>query len=1191
MVLLRALLSNRSSPALPGMQSNFKNSGSILPLLLSCCRSPFLSELRAVDFHRLRSGSFEWPATVGPPALPGGYLLPLGAHSAVNMCRKCSHKMMHRTPLFTAMLLLLLTFWTNSYGQSTVGSIIGTTTNSTGEVIPGVTVTVVNESTHATQTLITGSHGEYAASALNPGTYTVTGSVPGFRILQESGIVVRSEETVRTDLPLKKYDVAMQVEVTAGAPVLENEMPSISTTVTGLELTQTSSNLLGTKDATGNSGLEEYIALLPTGHEGNGAHWSMAGSTVGQEYYNVDGISSNSTLYANAVGPAFPSYDIVEEVKYDAVNNKAVMGQLLNITVVTKSGTDQFHGSVFEHFGNQGIQAQSYFSKSTQPYTDNDFGGGVGGPILKRKAFFFGAYEGLRNNLPIAITPSVPTLAFRSGNFSSLLSNAVPIIIINPYTGQPFPGNTIAPDLLTSSQSQAALKWQTMFYPSPNFGSADQSVGNFRDTYPQSAYSNRFDLRLDMNRLPSDTAFILLPTNAAFVRFSYNRASPEVLDSGLPPSITGYRIQVRKTYSGVFSDTWMITPNLFNIVKVGAMLSNNNFHPLLEGQSILDSLGIDGFPTVPANVTGFPTVSIDSFTSPGQLGPADGTEQNSQITDQVTYQHEKHMLSAGTEYRPQVATQRNFASFGMFTFDGSQSGYSYADFLLGLPQSTNYTYPGPTEYARQYFVSAFLQDDWRVAPNLLISYGMRYDFNSAPVDKYNTVSSFDPATGGIVVPSLTNVQRYIVSGFPTQIPIISAAQAGFPTRSLRSAFKGGFYPRLGFAYNVSSKTVIRGGYGIYSDDLTIDLFNDLYQAPYGGTVTYTNSWTGGTPAITFTNPTNASTGKLGAIDITGIDRDVRNPSVQQWNLTVERDIGFGTGLRFSYIGSRVADLLYGRNLNQVRASATIPWSQSNTAYPLYETVTQVSNGGEQSYNAFTGELSHHMRSTLSFEAAVTWAKNLTDDPNTNGSEHGVIAEDSYDLGRQRGNEQYSPRVQFVSNLIYSLPVGPGKILLTQNSVWSRIFGGWQLSAAYLANTGNYLTPMFNGVDPTNINAFAGSVSRTAISSAPVGKQSANNWFNPAAYAVPQAGQFGNAGYGILKGPDSQVLNAALFKSFPLLTEDKKLEVSGSFSNVLNHPNLGNPDVTITDTSVGKITGVQGYFFGPRSGLVSIRYTF
>lgn len=1064
-----------------------------------------------------------------------------------------------------------------------------------GSVIGGATVTVTNEGTHAARTLTTNQQGGYSAPDLNPGTYAVTASAPGFSSLQSTGIVVLSQQTVRTDLPFKVGDVSTKVSVSGGATVIESEMPSISTTVTAEEITQTSSNLLGTKDNTGDSGLEEYIALLPAGHEGSGSSWEMDGSMKGEAYYNVDGISSNSTLYGNADGPAFPSYDIVQEVKYDAVNNKAEMGQLLNITVITKSGTDRFQGSVFEHFANQNLEAQSFFSQTKPSYTDNDFGGGIGGPILKRKLYFFGAYEGLRNNSPIAISPSVPTASFRTGDFSSLLTQATPIVIRNPYTGLPFPNNIITPSLLLTAQSQAAQMWQTMFYPEPNFGPPSGFNANFRATYPQSVYSNRFDLRLDGN---------LSPKNSAFVRFSYNRASPETLATGYPPSLTGYNVQIRKTYSGVISDTWIITPNLLNLFKAGAEWTNNNFHPILLGQSIIDNLGIQGFPVAPANSTGFPGVTISNVTPVTQSGPADGTEQTNQVTDQVTYQHANHTIKGGFEYRPQLGTQPVYPNFGTFGFNGSQTGFGYADFLLGLPQTTGYTYLRPSQYQREYFLSGFIQDDWRVLPNLMVSYGMRYDFDSAPRDKFDTISNFDPATGGIVVPSLANVQKYITPGFPTAIPILSAQQAGFPAPSLRNAFKYALYPRLGFAYNINPNTVLRGGYGVYNNDITGEMIGDyLYQAPYGGVIGYTNSPVpyAGNPAITFTNPINPAGGKLGAININGLDKNLRNPFVQQWNLTVERNIGFNTGLRFSYVGSKDSDLIYGRNLNQVHASATVPWSQANTAYPNFQKVIQESNGGGQSYNAFTVEANRPMKHNLLFDASFTWAKNLTNDPGDsitgNGSffpadpEGGVVSEDTYNFGRQRGNDEYTPRLQFTSNAIYMLPLGPGQLLLRDDNVWSKIFGGWQLSASYEALTGQHLTPVFSGKDPTNINAFGGSASVVpGVSQKPIGTRGPNNWYNPKAFAVPALGEFGNAGFGILEGPGSQVLNAALFKSFPL-PKKTTLDVSGSFSNVLNHPNFANPDMTITDANAGKISGVQAYYWGPRSGLVSVRISF
>ncbi|MGC2402154.1 MAG: TonB-dependent receptor [Acidobacteriaceae bacterium] len=1064
--------------------------------------------------------------------------------------------------------------------QNTVGTILGTASSADGAAIPHASVTVTNESTHASRNLMTDNRGEYVVSDLNPGTYTVSARAPGFAAFQNTGIVLQAQQTIRIDIPLKIGSVAAKVEVTAGAPVIEAEMPSISTTVTAVELTQTSSNLLGIVDSTGDSGLLYYTPLLPTGHLTAANRWSLAGSTSGEAYYNVDGISSNSTIYGNVEGPAFPSFEIIQEVQNGAVDNKAEMGQLSNVTVITKSGTDQFHGSAFEHFGNQNLVAQNYFSTSNPSFTNSDFGAGIGGPILRRKIYFFASYEGVRNDQPVAINPNLPTLAFRGGDFSSLLSNSTPIIIKNPYTGQPFPGNIITPSLLSTPQSEAAQKWQAMFYPAPNYGPATGYVGNFRATYPQSSVGERIDLRFDAN---------LSPTNTAFVRFSYNRAAPQVLDSGLPPSITGYRVQDRKTYSGVLSDTWAINSNLLNLAKLGAVWSNNGFHPILEGQGIIDNLGIQGLPVAPATATGFPTLSISSITSPGKLGPANGTEQTVQITDQLTYQRRNHTIKSGFEYRPQFGTLPAYPSFGSFTFNGSESGFAYADFLLGLPQATSYSYLGPSVYARQYFLSAFTQDDWRALPDLMLSIGLRYDFDSAGVDKYNHVSIFDAANGSIVVPSLANTQQFIPPGFPAQIPIMPAQQAGLPARSLRNAFKGGFYPRLGFAYDLNKKTVIRGAYGVYNNDITIHLFTDLYQAPYGGTVAYTNSIEGGSAAISFTNPINAGSGKLGAVNMTGIDKSMRNPFVQQWNLTVERDLGFNTGLRLSYIGLKGA-LLYTRNLNQVQASATVPWSQANTPYPAFQTLNQISNGGSEVYNAFTAEVKRNLKSNLLFEAAFTWAKNLTDDPDSSDVEAGVTAEDTYNLRRQWGNDTYTPRYQFVSNLLYSLPVGHGQMLLSQDNLWSKIFGGWQLSAAYLANTGNYLTPLFSGVDPTHINAFKGSASRTNISSSAIGKQSINNWFNPAAYAIPQAGQFGNTGYGTLKGPDSQVLNSALFKSFPVWRETN-IQISGSFTNVLNHPNFGNPDVTITDTTVGKITSVQGSFFGPRSGLLSVRYTF
>lgn len=1094
------------------------------------------------------------------------------------------------------MLLTMLFVGGFTYGQNTVGAIVGTATTPDGSAIQGAQVTVVNQATHNTQVWTTGSSGQYSAPALNPGTYEVTASAPGFNTIQINGIVVGSQQTVGINLHFKLGSTSTRVVVTGGTPVINTEMPSISNTLNSAAITKSSSNLFGTVDATGNSGVRLFINLLPSGHQNVGSSWSMYGSSQGQAYYNVDGISSNSTLFGNSQGTPFPSFDMIQEVMYDAVDNKAEMGQLLNVTVITKSGTNQFHGSLFENFANQKLVAQNYFSTSNPPFTNNDFGGGGGGPIVRNKAFFFVSYEGFRNSHPTNINSNFPTESFRTGDFSSLLSRAKPIVIKNPYTGLPFAGNIIPQNLLSSPESKAAQAWQAMIYPAPNFGTPDSFNGNYRGTFSQKYVNDRFDTRVDMN---------LTPKNSAFVRFSRSQARPHVLDSAFPPATIGYRSQVRTTYSGVLSDTWILSPNLINVAKVGMEWSNNKFGPHLKGQAIVDQLGIQLPETAPASLGGYPLLSISSITSPSYPGPNDYVEQNKQVIDQVTYQRGTHTIKTGVEWRPQYGKLPFSLHFGHYKFNGAETGFGYADFLLGLPQSTSYQYTTPSQYELNYFVSMFLQDDWRARPNLTLSYGIRYDLQSVPRDKHNNISNFDPRNGALVVNSLANVGPYLPPGFPTAIPIETAAEAHFPTPGLRKGFHGAIFPRLGFAWSINNDTVLRGGYGVYNIDITSELIGDyLYQAPFGGNVAYTNSlppYLGGQPAITFTQPINAAMGSLGAIAVSGIDQNLRNAYVQQWNLTLERNIGFNTGVRVSYVGSKGSDLLYGKNLNQVPASATVPWSQNNVAYPNYQSVIWELNGGSSSYNALEVEVRRQMQKNLSFFAAVSWQKNLTNDPQDqvtgNGDffypdpQGGAVAENTYDLHQQWGNEQYTPTLQFTSNVLYNLPIGPGQFLLKENNIWSKILGGWQLSAAFVANTGQHLTPVFEGVDPTNINAFGGSASKVpGVSSSPVGHRSIDNWFNPASYSVPAPGQFGNAGYGTLTGPGTQFLNARLFKSFPMPRQGN-IEVSGSFTNVLNHPNFGNPDVTVTDATVGKITTTQGGFNGPRAGLLTVRYNF
>jgi hypothetical protein len=1083
------------------------------------------------------------------------------------------------TPLFLFAFALPSAWTASALAQSTEGNITGTVTTPDGALVTNATVTVIDQGTHLTRTVHSDASGNYTVNDLNPGTYVVKIVAPGFAELQDNGVNLTAQRTVRIDGHLTVAGTAAVVTVNSDDQVLTLEMPSIASTVTAETLNDSSSNLLGTSDATGDSGLLFYTTLLPGGSQaGTLFDWSMYGSRGSEAYYNVDGISSNSALYGNMVGPSLPPFGMVQEVEYSAVNNKAEMGQLFNVSMVTKSGSNNFHGDVFENYGTNSLQAPGFFAAGkVGNFNKNDFGADVGGPILHDKLFFYLSTELLRQNTPITINPSLPIAAFEAGDFSSLSTP-----ITNPYAGgAPFAYqgkyNHINPSLI----SPAAQYWQNLFYPASILG--QPALG----PYAQNVYTNRFYGRVD---------YSLSKTNTLFARVGYIRSSPEVLDSGLPPSITGYRAQKRHTWQGVLEDTWILTPHIVNVAKFGLTHTENHYGGNIQGQPLITALGINGFPAAPSGITGIPSVYIPGYTSPFQLTESQPTEETLQYSDQLTYERGKHSLKAGLEFRPLQADSYFNPTFGGFSFSSQYTGNAYADFLLGLPDSTSYNYSRTPEYARFWYLNSFVQDDWKFRKNLTFFLGMRYEYDS----------SFDPAKGAIVVPNAQIAQQNINSAFPSQVPIETASSIGLPSRSFVFPFRLAAYPRLGLAWRPfnNEKTVVRGGYGIFNDELSASNFNYNYGGPFGLYVAYSNAFTNNQPLITFNNPLNTSAqGSLaGNIGETFTDPHFRNPYVQQFNVTVEQNIGFDTGARLSYIGTRAVKLGYVNNIDQVAPSKT-SYNQATSPYPLFYSVYEFQNGGYENYNALSAEVSHNYRHGLSFDVSLTWAKNLTDDDDLdeNGLDGGVTAEQTGHLSQEKGNAKFTPRLDFISTAVYELPIGHGGYLLNNNSLASKLVGGWKLSGTFASTTGDYLTPTYDGLSQSNASPVYGvnTPTRIAKSLAPVGTKSISNWFNPASFAIPAAGTFGSGAYGTIEGPSSNTLNAALFKSFVTYRE-QHLEFRISFTNVLNHPNFGDPNVDLsvppTNTSpgygVGQISSTTGRSFaGPRSGLFTARYIF
>lgn len=1076
------------------------------------------------------------------------------------------------------LVILCLSLSGALFAQATFGTVTGTVTDSTGSVVPGASLEIRNEGTNIARSIKTDSSGNYEFTHLNAGKYAVTAKAQGFKTYISRGIEIESLRTVRVDVRLEVGEVGVEVTIEGAAPVVETDVPSISDVKTLRDLRDLPLNIRSTVSGTGDSGLYRYVFMTPTGGQGGGSRFSLGGGRGSQNYFNVDGISSNSPAFGNSIGPAEPSFESIQEVRFEIVNNKAEFGEVANITAITRGGTNERHGALFWFHENSALNARPYFAPVRGQNIRNNFGVSTGGPVLRNKAFYFGTYEGERQRQPAVITPNMPTVLMRQGDFSQLLQQTAPIAVRDPLTAAPFAGNIIPASRLNAG----AVRWQNKFFPLPNFGAPNLTVANYRENVPQQIRHDQFDVRADYN---------LRSNNTIYARVSYKRSEPKVLDSGLPAEIAGYRVQTRMARQVAISDTWTITPTLINEFKAGFARNYNPRRGILVGQELVDLLGVQGVPPAPG-VFNVPTVSILGFHTVGQLAMAAPAENTFQFVDQLTKIRGRHTFKAGVEYRPQQYNDFVRPQFGTYTFNNTYSNYSYADFLLGFPQSSSRNTVRPPRYARFYFLSGFAQDDFKISQNLTLSYGVRYEYDQPARDRNDVIFNVDAAQGRLVVPNQTILDNFVNPLFPRNIPIVTAQAAGFPTRALRRGDFNNFQPRIGFAWRPfgGTKSVIRGGYGLFSDDFTADVFSSLYGGPFAVTETFVNALVNGSPELNLQRPFRA-VGATGNVDVTGLSLGMRNAYAQQVNLTVERDLGAGAGLRISYVGTKSTQLVYGRNINQP-APSTVPFAQSRRPFPLFRNIVMRENGGSHTYHALSTEVERKWKAGLSYQVAWTWGKTLTDVDETGGVEGGTTLENAFDRRRERADAQYNPRHRFISTVMWELPFGKGKRYAADSGIANAILGGWQLTGSYIAQTGEYLTPSFAGVDTSNTQTLGGTPDRIGNGNLPSGQRDIERWFDASAFAVPANGRFGNSGRGVLIGPGRQAASAGLFKSFPI-RERMFFRVQASFTNLFNQANFDIPALNISaQGAVARIRAVQGRdLAGPRNGLIGARFDF
>jgi outer membrane receptor protein involved in Fe transport len=638
-----------------------------------------------------------------------------------------------------------------------------------------------------------------------------------------------------------------------------------------------------------------------------------------------------------------------------------------------------------------------------------------------------------------------------------------------------------------------------------------------------------------------------------------------------------------------------VSPTLLNEFRAGFARNDEYVAPQVNGYQYLQQLGIQGIPTGPGgrDIPAFNITGIQS-TEMGSSSYNIGTDF--QFTDNLSWIKGSHSLKFGTDIiRDEVSLYGNTDVYGQYNFTGVYSGFAYADFLLGLPETTAFNYPQPSDYLHGTAWSFYAQDQWKATRRLTLDFGLRYELAGPYYEKNGLISTYDPTLQAIVVPD--NGISHINPLFPKNIPIVTATKANYPDPTLQKYNTHNFYPRIGFAYQLTSdgKTVLRGAYGIYGDTIYGTLSLSKGGGPFSGSESFYNSVTTGTSEtpgtalFTLQNPFVPAAGLVAPFQSANFwNPNLTVPYLQQWNVTLQRQIG-SVGLTLGYVGSHNVGLLWGRNINQPHPSTT-PFSNSELPNQSFSTIYEWDNGANDEYNALQASATKTVGRNLIVNASYTWARDLTDSAD-NDWITGPAAQNAFARAPEWGNNPYNPAQRFYAAAIYSLPVGKGQRFLKNTSGWTdQLLGGWRTAYVLTLMTGQWFTPSFDGFDPSNTNNYGGRPDRIAGAPLYPSNRTINDWFNANAFEIPgcpnsnpvcadpaNVGRFGNAAPLQISTPATKNLDFTLMKDFHV-TETKRLQFQAIFANAFNHPAFGYPGADISATSsVGVITGTAGNY--------------
>lgn len=1089
--------------------------------------------------------------------------------------------------------------------QNTSGSIVGHVTDPSGAAIPAAQVVVTNQETSEARTVRTTEAGDYTAPLLNPGIYAVTVTVPGFDTFTKSNIVLQVDQIVRADAALRVGSSHQTVNVSASALTLDTDSPSIGQVIQEKQINDLPLN---------GRYFTDLILLAPgavqtTGEQSNriesGDAISVGGARSSSNGYTLDGTSIMDFKFDT---PAFnPSLDDIQEFKLQTKTYSAAYGYSVNqITMSSKSGTNSYHGSMFEYLRNNDLDSRNYFNRAPSPVAplhQNQFGYSLGGPFVipkiyngHNRTFFFANYEGQRISTKTTIQTNVPTTAELQGNF--------PFALTNPSTGQPFPssgGVTTLPASQISKLGQLIQSKPTFFFPAPNATGAF----NYISALPEPTSLDQQNYRMDQKFTASDSAFFRASISDLY----------QTVPSG-PAAVTdAVTAQLARNYTLVY--THIFTPNLINQFRFGYLEALAKTVPYPISSADLSALGLknlfltpnDGYPNI--TFATYPGLANDStaYTGTGAAinTPSISNQPLEDLEDSASWTHGKHNLNFGYGMQWMQFDAKNDSNLtGSLAFNGQFSGNQISDLLLGDADSVGGAIPGPLSdvatsdsvhiHLRNY--APYIQDDWKATDKLTLNMGLRYEFHATPFEGHNQFGWFDPSLpgGGLYVAS-----PVVASQYGSGVYVYSGKRGDGP------APKGAFAPRLGFAYRIggSGNTVVRGGYGLFYDTVGLTEFQGSTEFyPYSNSINITQATSPGPISTNGLFPAPA----FGPVPLSTLQTSLylfmppryKVPYIQDWSLDIERQLTPATVLDVDYEGNKGTRLFQRIDTNQptqcdaayncnplAQTAATI---QARRPYPNFGEVLDEQFTGWSNYNAMDVTLRRQTANVVLL-ANYTWSKNM-DDKSASAAAGGDIGgafgvQNAHDIAADYARSDFDVNQRLSFSAVAALPVGRGRHFLNSASApTNALLGGWQANAIYQVQEGFPFS--LGATDIGFVNEGRSERANVVSNPYPAGfHRGLNEWFNTASFANPGPGQFGDSGRNYLRGPDLDLLNLSLFKSFQPV-ERMSLETRLEAFNALNHPQFGFPGQYVGYSTFGTISSTAE---NNREVQVAVRLTF